>query len=210
MNESVPNKTKTSPAALWSLIFGIVGPAIFSQPIAAIIRGIDGFALISESIHQLSLLCSIISIILGIAGLTRIHTSARRVKGSGYAIIGLVLGSIWSIALITGFRGRISYTKEQVAKYQIIEFEQALQGYAMDNGSLPTTEQGLEALTSDKGKGPYLRKGLPIDPWSRPYQYHNPGMQNPDSYDIWSNGKDGIEGTADDVTSKSNPHCIYD
>jgi hypothetical protein len=32
-----------------------------------------------------------------------------------------------------------------------------------------------------------------------PFRY--PGIRNPKSFDIWSAGKDGIEGTADDITN---------
>ena len=33
---------------------------------------------------------------------------------------------------------------------------------------------------------------MPLDPWGNPYQYACPGTHNPDSYDVWSLGPDGI------------------
>jgi general secretion pathway protein G len=74
--------------------------------------------------------------------------------------------------------------------------------YEADNGSFPTTEQGLAALREepatdpapDNWNGPYLKDPLGNDPWGRPYIYESPGETNPDSYDLISYGKDGKEG----------------
>jgi len=37
------------------------------------------------------------------------------------------------------------------------------------------------------------------DPWGQEYGYKFPGDVNTDSYDLWSNGPDRQQGTADDV-----------
>ena len=43
-------------------------------------------------------------------------------------------------------------------------------------------------------------RGFPIiDPWGNPYQYRRPGKRNPEEFDIFSMGKDGQEGTEDDI-----------
>jgi hypothetical protein len=70
-----------------------------------------------------------------------------------------------------------------------------------DNGSFPTNEQGLAALMSNEKGGPYLVGELPNDPWGQPYHYRNPGVRNTDYCDLWSNGADSIEGTADDISN---------
>ena len=106
----------------------------------------------------------------------------------------MMMGSIWEMTSHSGHR-----SKSQIAKIQIAEFEQVLEAYKYDNGSYPTNEQGLQELLTDNGKGPYLKKALPFDPWGHPYHYCNPGTHNPDSYDLWSNGPDGTTGTEDDV-----------
>lgn len=80
--------------------------------------------------------------------------------------------------------------------------------YELDNGTYPTTEQGLEALmrksTSSpipsNWNGPYLKK-MPKDPWGRPYVYRSPGTHNVKDYDLFSYGKDGVEGGGDDVAN---------
>ena len=80
----------------------------------------------------------------------------------------------------------------------------ALQTYENFNGSLPTTEQGLQALvtpptTGDKPTHWYqMLTQLPKDPWQRDYVYIAPGKHNPNGYDMYSTGKDGVAGTADD------------
>ncbi len=70
----------------------------------------------------------------------------------------------------------------------------------------PTTEQGLDALVTRPTTGPepagwkplMKEKGI-IDPWGQKYQYRYPGKFNPESYDIFSLGLDGKEGTSDDI-----------
>ena len=48
--------------------------------------------------------------------------------------------------------------------------------------------------------GPYLSsKEVLLDPWERPYRYRCPGTHNDRTYDLWSVGPDGTDGTADDI-----------
>ena len=82
----------------------------------------------------------------------------------------------------------------------------ALASYRFAMGNYPTTAQGLNALltapdgSSSRWTGPYLDEGkVPLDPWGNPYQYRYPGTKNTASYDLFSLGKDGQEGTPDDV-----------
>jgi len=49
------------------------------------------------------------------------------------------------------------------------------------------------------GPQPYMDKQIPNDPWERPYQYMSPGKKNTTSFDVWSFGPDGNDGTADDI-----------
>jgi general secretion pathway protein G len=82
--------------------------------------------------------------------------------------------------------------------------ETALDTYRLDNGFYPTTEQGLDALlhkpTSEPApynwNGPYLKghSTVPKDRWGHEYLYLNPGVHNPDGYDVWTRGADGQEG----------------
>ena len=55
-------------------------------------------------------------------------------------------------------------------------------------------------LPPSRWDGPYLSTpDLLNDAWGRPYHYLCPGKYNKDSYDLWSVGPDGVNGTADDI-----------
>lgn len=96
--------------------------------------------------------------------------------------------------------------KQAAAKAQIELLGQTLDHFRLDVGRYPTTQEGLGALVTNPGvqnwEGPYLRKGLPGDPWGKPYHYQCPGSHG--EYDLLSYGKDGSqggEGEDKDVTS---------
>jgi len=100
----------------------------------------------------------------------------------------------------------VGTAKETTAKSQIEMIGTGLDAYRLDNGSYPTSDQGLAALdaapTSDPApmnwRGPYLRKGVPMDPWGHPYIYKFPGEENPNGYDLISYGADGQPGGEDE------------
>jgi general secretion pathway protein G len=79
----------------------------------------------------------------------------------------------------------------------------SLMSYQGMCGSLPTTEQGLKALTTaPQPKPPRWRKlmdKIPLDPFQKEYHYIQPGVHNPDGYDLFTAGKDHVAGTPDDV-----------
>lgn len=96
--------------------------------------------------------------------------------------------------------------KQAAAKAQIELIGQALDHYRLDTGSYPTTEQGLNALITNPGvekwQGPYLKKGVPLDPWGKPYIYQYPGTHG--DYDLYYYGRDGKpggDGEDEDVVS---------
>ena len=96
--------------------------------------------------------------------------------------------------------------KQRVAKADIATISNALDMYKMGNGSFPTTEQGFKYLlekpspSPSNWNGPYLKRE-PIDPWRKPYQYRCPSQNNQQSFDLWSSGPDGKDGTDDDITN---------
>ncbi len=81
----------------------------------------------------------------------------------------------------------------------------SINDYFSDNESVPTTAQGLGALTlppttepfPKKWRGPYRVGLIPRDPWGNPYEYRSPGLKN--RFDLFSRGPDGEPGTADDI-----------
>jgi general secretion pathway protein G len=105
------------------------------------------------------------------------------------------------------FFGKLSTAKLKAAKVQIEMFGTALDGFRLDVGRYPTTEEGLKALRekpsgADKWEGPYLPKEIPLDPWGNAYVYRSPSEHG--DYDIISYGLDkaeGGEGENQDVVS---------
>ncbi|MCX5711823.1 MAG: type II secretion system major pseudopilin GspG, partial [Candidatus Omnitrophica bacterium] len=101
--------------------------------------------------------------------------------------------------------GRSEEARKGVAKADIdLNIATALKLYEIDNGVFPTTEEGLDALLTAPGsaknwKGPYIEK-KPLDPWGNAYSYKSPGTHRVD-YDLFSKGRDAVEGTADDVVN---------
>lgn len=116
-------------------------------------------------------------------------------------VVVFILGMLAAI-VAPKIIGRTDDAKIADAKVQIRNLETALKLYKIDSGSFPTTEQGLDALTTKPAtgnipnnyrEGGYLeQKNIPLDPWGNPYVYVSPGLHG--DYDIMSYGGDGREG----------------
>jgi general secretion pathway protein G len=122
-------------------------------------------------------------------------------------LVVIVIMGLLAALVAPRFFDQVSKSNTKIAKAQIRSLESALDQYRLDVGSYPTTEQGLNALTSrpqnlDRWAGPYLKQALPPDPWGASYRYKSPGEHG--EYDLSSYGKDaqpGGTGEAADVTS---------
>ena len=116
-------------------------------------------------------------------------------------VVVFILGILAAI-VAPKIMGRTDEAKVTEAKVQIKDFETALKLYKLDNGSYPTTEQGLQALIDPPTagdppkhyrKGGYLeQKKVPLDSWDNPYVYISPGIHG--DFDLSSLGADGKEG----------------
>lgn len=110
-------------------------------------------------------------------------------------VVMVILGLLAAIVAPNLF-GKVGKGKQSAARTQIEMMGQALDSYRLDTGSYPTTSQSLNALNTDPGiqgwDGPYLKKGIPNDPWGRPYLYQSPGTHG--DYDLMSYGADGSPG----------------
>lgn len=108
------------------------------------------------------------------------------------AILGLLAGLVGPKVL-----GQLGGAKSKTAAVQIQDLESAAELFKLDVGRFPTNQEGLEALVTRPGtaagwNGPYLKKGLPKDPWGNPYQYQFPGKHG--DVDIFTLGADGAVG----------------
>lgn len=117
-------------------------------------------------------------------------------------IIGLLAGIVGP-----KFFAQVGKSETKAARAQVESIGKALELYRLDLGHYPSTEQGLTALMQRPGdeakwEGPYLKKGLPPDPWGRAYVYKAPGEHG--DFDLYSLGKDGQPGGADDAADITN------
>ena len=127
-------------------------------------------------------------------------------------VVIIILGILASYVAVK-VTGQTEEAKRTQAKVQIETFRTALDLYKLDNGSYPTTEQGLQALVSAPTVGKLPRKWreggyigkIPKDPWANDYVYLSPGIH--ENFDIIAYGDDnepGGEGKDADVNSWEN------
>jgi len=130
------------------------------------------------------------------------HLPVRRAIQTGFTLIELmvvlVIIGVLAALIVPNVLDRAEDARATAAKTDVNNLMQALKLYKLDNQRFPTGEQGLQALVSRPGAGPtppnwkpYIEK-LPNDPWGRPYQYLNPGVNG--EIDVMSFGADGQPG----------------
>lgn len=130
----------------------------------------------------------------------------ERFNDRGFTLIELmvvivILGVLAGL-IIPRIMGRPEEARRVKARIQMESIETALKLYKLDNGSYPSTEQGLQGLVESPSvgelprawrEGGYLDKGrVPKDPWGNDYVYLSPGVQG--EFDLMSYGSDGEPG----------------
>ena len=128
-------------------------------------------------------------------------------------VVVIILGILATVVAIK-LTGRTKEARIDAALSAIANFGTALDAFEMDNGSYPTTQQGLRSLLSEptpkpiKWNGPYLQQGKLTDPWGNGYVYKASAdaTHNKNSYDLYSFGVDGIDnqGSGDDINNWGN------
>ena len=110
-------------------------------------------------------------------------------------IVVVILGILAGL-IVPRIMDRPDQARVVAAKNDIQAIISALKLYRLDNGSYPSSQQGLDALvkrpeTGDIPRnwkpGGYLER-LPKDPWGSDYQYLNPGVHG--EIDVFSFGAD--------------------
>jgi general secretion pathway protein G len=125
----------------------------------------------------------------------------HRGREKGFSLIELliVMVILGLLASLVGPRmfGQLGSAKQNTARTQVEMILTALDAYRLDMGRYPSQQEGgLEGLANNPGNenwaGPYLRRGVPLDPWGNPYHYRNPGEHG--EVDVFSHGADNLPG----------------
>ncbi|MBN1344489.1 MAG: type II secretion system major pseudopilin GspG [Phycisphaerae bacterium] len=141
----------------------------------------------------------------------------HRQKRSGFTLFEVLL-VIAILALLAAFVAPQLFRTGEKAKIDMAQnalgptgpFATALNLYRTHMGKLPEGEDGLKQLlekpededAEKKWGGPYLdNENMLKDPWDHEYHYRFPGEIDEKTYEIWSDGPDGEEGTEDDIKS---------
>jgi general secretion pathway protein G len=144
--------------------------------------------------------------------MSSIKALSKRCHQSGFTLIEIlvvvVILGVLAALVVPRIMERPDQARIIAAKNDVRAIISALKLYRLDNGTYPSTDQGLLALVQkpETGNiprnwksGGYLER-LPVDPWQAQYQYLNPGIHG--EMDVFSFGGDnapGGEGTNADI-----------
>jgi general secretion pathway protein G len=127
------------------------------------------------------------------------ETCVKNQKGFSLIELLIVMVILGLLASLVGPRmfGKLGSAKQNTAKTQVEMLMTALDAYRLDMGQYPSQQDGgFEALVKNPGNekwgGPYLAKGVPLDPWGNSYNYRFPGEHG--EIDVFSLGADNLPG----------------
>ena len=114
------------------------------------------------------------------------------------------------IALLAGaaiymMKGNVDQAKIVRAEADLQNISTQLMMYEVLSGTMPSSQQGIQALVERPTGEPQPRKWrqlmpqVPLDPWGQVYQIRNPATQSKEKIDIFSAGPDGQPNTGDDI-----------
>lgn len=134
-------------------------------------------------------------------------------KHKGFTLLEIIV-VVAIIAILAAYiapkvAGRVDDARVSKAKSDIRVLESSLELYKLDNFAYPSSDQGLQALTTKPSgselkhwrKGGYIKK-LSKDPWGNDYQYQFPGSKA--EFDIFSLGADAAVGGSDEGADIGN------
>ena len=139
----------------------------------------------------------------------RLQNARARQRGFTLIELMVVLAILTLLAGLVGPRvlSQLGGAKSKTAGVQIADFEKSLELYKLDVGRFPSTEEGLNALVAAPANvtgwnGPYIKGGLPKDPWGNAYKYSLLQGGNLEILSLGADGAPGGEGENADVRNK--------
>lgn len=138
--------------------------------------------------------------------------SRSRLNQSGFTLLEMVI----VLGIIAMIMGGAIFTMQKISDSGAItvvdgdfkSISNGLQSYKTNAGHYPSEQQGLKALVDKPTTAPRPRRWtqimdkVPQDPWGKDYVYKYPGSKDRSRPEIISFGKDGLEGTDDDMSSQ--------
>ena len=143
------------------------------------------------------------------------RTPRRGMLRGGFSLIEVLI----AIAIVAAIGGLVAVnlmgaredSKVNMARIELDRIRQALDQFSLVFERYPTDDEGIEVLWSDQTLDVedealqarwrrFLNSPNPSDPWGNEWGYRAEPEYG-EYYDLWSNGPDGEEGTADDIKS---------
>ena len=125
-----------------------------------------------------------------------IPSTLKRLPRTAFTLIEIVIVltiiSILAAGSIYMLKGNVDVAKETRVDGDLQNIMTQLQLYEARNMRPPTTDPLPEKWTA-------LMEEVPKDPWGMEYKYRYPAQKSKKPYDVYSLGKDGVEGTEDDI-----------
>lgn len=126
-------------------------------------------------------------------------------------VVVIILGLLAAF-VVPNITGKSEEAKQKLVCIQMKSLNESLKMFKVDNGSYPTSEEGLNALLTNPNPDEYTAyspnsyiegKNIPKDPWNKPYLYLN----LEDSVELVSLGSDGKEGGKDEDKDQKLSEC---
>jgi len=128
-------------------------------------------------------------------------------RNRGFTLMEVLLVLVILVVLaslaVNMFTGTQEKAERDAAAAEVGLIKRGIEMYRFHTRQYPSDLQELvtkpsDAKLADRWGGPYLDK-VSTDPWDNDYRFAAPGKHNPDTFDIWSVGPDGQDGSADDI-----------